>query len=143
AARVAEIYDRCMRRNEEYLAVREKFRTLAPARQRYFLLTGIRLIRNLFLYREKEELIQKKTYDLERMKRLNAYIPRLEWLGVGPYKELIGELFPAEFCAQFALDETFADVCNRQRELERVLRKLEFYLVREADTPPMQRTYSS
>ena len=116
---------------------------MPESRKRYFINTGIRLIKNLYIYLEREKIASRNARDDEKLKAISAFLPKREWLNAAAYKSLINELFPNEFTDELAFAEDFLDVFKLQIRIERLMRKLEFYLVNEAGTPPKERSYVS
>lgn len=143
ASAAADIYRDCMYRDPLYNKIKENFHTLPESRKRYFIDKGFRLIKNLYIYLEREKLSHRKPPETEKLKALIAYLPKSEWLSVAAYKKLIFELFPREFDDELAFAEDFVDVYRHQMKIERATRKLEFYLANEAGTPPRERSYVS
>ena len=143
AEKVAAIYSDCMYDDPRYIKIKENFIAMPESRKRYFINTGIRLIKNLYIYLEREKIASRNTRDDEKLKAISAFLPKREWLNAAAYKSLINELFPNEFTDELAFAEDFLDVFKLQIRIERLMRKLEFYLVNEAGTPPKERSYVS
>lgn len=143
AEKVAAIYRDCMYDDPRYIKIKEHFISMPESRKRYFIDTGIRLIKNLYVYLEREKIAARNTRDAEKLKALTAFLPKREWISAATYKSLINELFPGEFTDELAFAEDFLDIFKLQLRIERLMRKLEFYLTNETGTPPKERNYVS
>lgn len=141
--KVKEIYYDCLARDEVYLAVKEKFSSLPERRKQYYLNTGIRLIRNLLVYRELEDTKLKKSPDKKRLKLIETLFQKSEIISPFAYKNLLREVFPKRFLRELDYTESFKQIAVIAPKIEELLYKLTYYLENETGNSPAERNYVS
>ena len=143
AKRAAEIYAQCMPQDPDYIKIKNNYARLPDGRKRYYLNTGIRLVKNLYVYTEKEKANRSRADNIAKIIALNKFLPQKEWINATAYKRLIAELFDGVINSDIDFCLDFAEIHRIQPKIDRCVRKLEFYLRNELGELPQERSYYS